>query len=92
MEIEGNGSDMFRIPCSFADMLYCIFVDLIDRHIKTDVICRSIADIFHDGIIGIPTNEVMPFPVTIQTEQDQICFRQVDREDRTDALSNQLRV
>ena len=78
MKIEGNRAHIFHIPRSEADMLYSIFIDLIDGHIKTDIVSRGVFNIFHNGIVCITTDGIMPLPVTIQTQQNQICLWQIN--------------
>lgn len=77
MEVKGYSPYVFRISCGYADIPYGVFIDLIDCHVKADVFrsCRS--NIFHDVIVSIAPDFVMTFLVSVQTEQDQICFGQL---------------
>ena len=61
-------------------MLHSILVDLVDGHVEADVIGCGVFDILHDGVVGIATDCIMTLPVAVQTEQDQIRFRQINRE------------
>ena len=55
--------------------------DYIQRiEVEADVIRGGMFDVLHDGVVGISTNRIMALPVTVQTEQDQIRFWQINRE------------
>lgn len=47
-----------------------VLIDLIDCHIEADIICGSIADVLHDGVIGIATHFIMALLISIQTQKD----------------------
>ena len=61
-------------------MLHGILVDLVDGHVEADVIGGGMFDVLHDGVVGIATDCIVTLPVAVQTEQDQIRFRQINRE------------
>ena len=61
-------------------MLHSILVDLVDGHVEADVIRSGVFDVLHNGVISIATDCIMTLPVAVQTEQDQIRFRQINRE------------
>ena len=80
MEIEGYGLHVFRIPCQAADMVNVVLVDLVDGHVEADIAGGSIPDILQNGIVSIATDGVVPLPVTVQAQEDQVSFRQIDGE------------
>ena len=75
MKIEGYSPDVFGISGRKANVFHGILVDLIDGHVEADVIGSGFFDILHYGVIGIATDCIMALPVTVQTEQNQICLR-----------------
>lgn len=54
-----------------------ILVNLIDRHVKADIARRRIPDILHNLVVGVSTDGIMPLPVAVQAEKDEIRFRQI---------------
>ena len=46
VKVEGNSTYIFCVTGSYADVLYGIFVDLVNCHIKTKVIGSRMFDIF----------------------------------------------
>jgi len=55
-----------------------IFVDLIDCHIETDIVCGSIADVLHDSVVGVTTNFIMALLISVQAQKNQICFWEIN--------------
>ena len=80
MKIKGNGTDVFCVTSSQANVSDCVFVDSIDSHIKADIIRSSVLDILHYCIVGVAANYIMSFFVSVKAEQNQVGFGQVDRE------------
>ena len=80
MEVEGDSLYMIRISGQTAYVVHIVLVNLVDRHIETDVTSRGIAYILQDDIVGIAPDGIVPFPVTVQAQEDQICFWQVNGE------------
>ena len=69
---------MLRIPGRFAYVPDGIFVQPVDRHIKTDIVRRGMANVFHDKIIGLTPDLIVPLPVSVQAQKDQVRLRQID--------------
>lgn len=80
VEIKGYCPDIFGISGRKANMLHSILVDLVDGHVEADVIGGGMFNILHDGVVGIATDCIMTLPVAVQTEQNQVRFRQINRE------------
>ena len=79
MEVERDSSDVLRVPGGDTNIADSIFVDLVNRHIQTNVISCCMADILHDGVVSVSPHGIMPLPVTVQTKQDQIRFGKINR-------------
>ena len=79
MKIEGNSADVRRISGDQTDMAHSIFVDAIDSHVKTDIVRGCVLNVLHDGVVGITANGVVPLAITVQTEQNQVSFRKLER-------------
>ena len=79
MEVKGYRTDILRIPCGMTDITDCIFIDLINSHIETDIVRRGSCDIFHDCIICITTDSIMAFTISVKAKKYQISFGKVDR-------------
>lgn len=79
MKIEGNSADVRRISGGQTDMAHSIFVDAVDSHVKTDIVRDCVLNVLHDGVVGITANGVVPLAVTVQTEQNQVSFRKLER-------------
>ena len=79
MEIEGNGADILRLPRQKAYFAHSIFVDLVHSHVEADIVRSSSGYIRHDEVVSIAAHSVMAFPVAVQTEQDEISFRKIQR-------------
>jgi len=77
VKIEGHGPDILCVPGSDTDVLYGVLIDLIDRHVKTDIVRRGLADILKYEIVSIPADGIVPLAVPVQAQQDQVCLRQV---------------
>ena len=79
MKIEGNSADVRRISGDQTDMAHSIFVDAVDSHVKTDIVRGCVLNVLHDGVVGITANGVVPLAITVQTEQNQVSFRKLER-------------
>ena len=66
MEIKRNRTYILGIPRCQAYIFDSIFVDLIDGHIKTNIIRSGLTDIFHNPVISITAHLIMASPVTIE--------------------------
>ena len=71
---------MLCIPGQAADMVYIVLVDLVDGHVEADIVRCRLTDIMQDRIVGVATDGVMPLPIAVQTQEDQIRFRQINGE------------
>lgn len=79
MEVEGHRPDVGLLLCHPAHMPNGPLVDLVDGHIETDVVGGGIADILQDQVVGVPPDGVVPLPVPVQAEKDQVGLGQVQR-------------
>ena len=77
VEIEGHGPDVLRVPGGAAHVRDGVLVDLVDGHIKADIVRRGPADVLEYQVVGIPADGVVPLPVSVQAQQDQVRLRQV---------------
>ena len=79
MKIERYGAHVFEFVCLAANAFDCMLVYLIDCHIKADVAARRVFDVVHDCIVCVAANLVVRFAVAVKTEQNQVCFGQINR-------------
>ncbi len=80
VKIERYGADVFGVTGCNTYIPHTVLVDLIDGHVKAYIVCSGIADVLHDGIVGVAPDLVMALPVSVQAQKDQICLREIDRE------------
>ena len=80
MEIEGYRTNVFSITGSQTHVSYIVFVDLIDSHIESDIVCGGIADVLHDSIVGVTTDFIMALFISVQAQKNQIRFREINGE------------
>ena len=78
VEVEGDGTDIFSVARCDTDVLNRVLVYLINRHIEADVIRGRVADILHDGVVGVAADDVVVLAVTVKTQKYQVCFRQIN--------------
>ena len=78
MKIERNGAYILCIPSRNAYVFDRVFIDLIDRHIKTDIVGRGVSNILHNDVVGISTHGVMTLSIAVKTEQNEICFGKIN--------------
>ena len=80
MKVKGNGPDIGKLHCFLAYVFYGILVDLIYCHIEADVVGGSMLNVVHYGIVGVAANLIVLFPVSVEAEEDQIRFPQINGE------------
>ena len=79
VKIEGYRPYILGFFGKEADISYGILVDLIDRHIKADVVRGCVSYVFHDAVVGVASDGVVARFIAVEAEEDQICFRKIDR-------------
>ena len=78
VEVEGDGTDILCVARCDTDVLNRVLVYLINRHIEADVIRGRVADVLHDGVVGVAADDVVVLAVTVKTQKYQVCFRQIN--------------
>lgn len=79
MKIERDGAHVLKLMRLAAHAFDCVLVYLIDCHIKADVACRRVFNVVHDCIVCVAADLVVRFAVAVKAEQNQVCFRQINR-------------
>ena len=78
VKIKRHRFDILRLFCNQAHLPHGVFVDLVDGHIKAKVLRIGIFDIRHYGVVCVASYGIMSLFVTIEADQNQIRFRQID--------------
>ena len=79
MEVEGNSPHRVLFPRRLADRPDRTLVDLIDRHIKAEVVGGCAGDIFQNRPVGISADCIVTGLIPVQAQKNQIGFRQIER-------------
>lgn len=77
MEVEGDRPDVWLLLRRQAHIPDGVLVDPVDGHIEADIAGGGIADVLQDQVVGVPPNGVVPLPVPVQAEENQVGLRQV---------------
>ncbi len=80
MEVKRDCPDIGRIFCGKAYIPNAALIDLVDCHIEADIVGCGITDIFHNEVVGVASDFVMLRPGAVQAQEDQVGFRQAERE------------
>ena len=80
MEIEGYGAHRGELFCESRHAPDRALVDPVDRHIKADIPRRGMPHVFQDRVEGVAADGVVPLPVPVQAEKDQIGLGKLQRE------------